>query len=623
MKKTLLAIAAVIGLTLTTLFGGVSTGPPSGGGGGATVYLSDFGAKHDGVIINFVNLTSNSAAIYTASANFTPADVGKLFVAWWGQASNMCLSTTIASVTDSNDIILTAPAMHTATSVPICYATDDSAAITNAFWYAATNFALQGGSVEIVATNGIYGFGAPMNDIGAGTHHNAQWWLPEFPDAGNLIDRIPVISFLGQPSVQGSDGDTNFWKASGTTILDTVAATNGSWIDCQNFTSPWGGSSGPIWPNSIALRFDGINLVTLPNTGIRRFNFEGACGLVMHDYYSGTGEAWQAAYKPQFTNSIGLIPPFSGNPAYTYLYRGEICDCYHGVSVTEHVNSWGTEIHDVINGLSALDGGGHENYFFALQLENTCCYEFALNTGAICWIHADIASENSWASYWSTQSNIVYNDHYNLLAGPLNYRYTSSTALNPSIGGSNIFLIREPVNFKPEGNYQPQFDAGIFAASFALSNVLSIYNAGGGYVHLTTFTTNNLLLQAGQYNNIRLLASDGSLKLANDNVVMDAVGDISIGSHSFSGNGSNITQTFNTAITASIAVLASGVTNTSNRYGTAAVTGTAVTYTNWDSAGNKVMTNVSVTGTLTWPLGPGSWITSATNGGLSGQLIFQ
>ena len=72
----------------------------------------------------------------------------------------------------------------------------------------------------------------------------------------------------------------------------------------------------------------------------------------------------------------------------------------------------------------------------------------------------------------------------------------------------------------------------------------------------------------------------------------------------------------------SLAVAATGVTNTSVYYpGTALLTGTAVTFTNWNAFGVAVSTNTTLVNAVTTvPLGPGGAVTAGS--GLGGVLFY-
>jgi hypothetical protein len=88
-----------------------------------------------------------------------------------------------------------------------------------------------------------------------------------------------------------------------------------------------------------------------------------------------------------------------------------------------------------------------------------------------------------------------------------------------------------------------------------------------------------------------------------------------------SGNPAGLTNIFNGSALPDIAINATGVTNTASVYGTAQLSVTAGSFTNYNAAGAPVLTNVDLTGIFTYPLGPGASIKGP--GGLSGFIIFQ
>lgn len=136
-----------------------------------TVYITDFGAKCDGVFIgssNFggpSNLTINTgSSSLTSTVNplggFVSGDVGKsIWVPGAGVAGGG-LSTTILAVTDATHIVLATNASTTITAVatsntnPLVYGTDDTAAIQ-----AAMTATPNGGVLDIPAgaANGLSG----------------------------------------------------------------------------------------------------------------------------------------------------------------------------------------------------------------------------------------------------------------------------------------------------------------------------------------------------------------------------------------------------------------------------------------------------------------------------------
>ncbi|HEY3860809.1 MAG TPA: hypothetical protein VGO59_02890 [Verrucomicrobiae bacterium] len=88
-----------------------------------------------------------------------------------------------------------------------------------------------------------------------------------------------------------------------------------------------------------------------------------------------------------------------------------------------------------------------------------------------------------------------------------------------------------------------------------------------------------------------------------------------------SGNPGGLTNIFNGSALPDIPIHAGGVTNTASVYGTAQLSVTSGSFTNFNAAGTAVLTNQNVTGIFTYPLGPGASIRGP--GGLSGFIIFQ
>ena len=92
---------------------------------------------------------------------------------------------------------------------------------------------------------------------------------------------------------------------------------------------------------------------------------------------------------------------------------------------------------------------------------------------------------------------------------------------------------------------------------------------------------------------------------------------------SFSGDGSGLTSTFNDSTNTVILGSASGVTNTSTRYGTLKIVGAGSTFSNFDSGGNWVDATTNYTGTAFFPVGPGSGLQSGGSDLSSSKIIFQ
>ena len=91
--------------------------------------IRDYGAKVDGRVV-FDGATTNGSATFTsASANFTPADIGKTIVVRWVGAGNTELVTTISAVTNSTTATLALAASVTGSSLLATIATDDTTAV--------------------------------------------------------------------------------------------------------------------------------------------------------------------------------------------------------------------------------------------------------------------------------------------------------------------------------------------------------------------------------------------------------------------------------------------------------------------------------------------------------------
>jgi hypothetical protein len=90
-----------------------------------------------------------------------------------------------------------------------------------------------------------------------------------------------------------------------------------------------------------------------------------------------------------------------------------------------------------------------------------------------------------------------------------------------------------------------------------------------------------------------------------------------------SGDGSGLSNTFNTSTNAVILGSASGVTNTSTHYGTLKIVGAGSTFSNFDSGGNWVDATTNYTGTAFLPVGPGAGVQSGGGDLSSSKIIFQ
>jgi hypothetical protein len=97
----------------------------------------DFAAKGDTLILTDGAMTSGSASLSSASAVFTPADVGKVVSVTGAGAGGVPLGTTISAWVSSTQVTLSATASTTVSGAKYSYGTDDSNAL-QALFTAAT-----------------------------------------------------------------------------------------------------------------------------------------------------------------------------------------------------------------------------------------------------------------------------------------------------------------------------------------------------------------------------------------------------------------------------------------------------------------------------------------------------
>jgi hypothetical protein len=131
-------------------------------------YLSvmDYGAKGNGNIAGNVSITSGTNLLNCPDAPWTAADVGKVIVVFGANTNNTDLWTTIASFTDSQNIVLTDNAVSTVdpADANIIYngavwgGTDDTAAINDCI---ATAGAL---GLNVYFPPGVYIYSAPLTE---------------------------------------------------------------------------------------------------------------------------------------------------------------------------------------------------------------------------------------------------------------------------------------------------------------------------------------------------------------------------------------------------------------------------------------------------------------------------
>ena len=155
----------------------------------------DYGAKCD--IRQVLDGVTNGTTTFTsATANFTAADVGKAIRIPRGTSSTAATVTTIASVSNSTTVILTAGAAATTSADTVTFGTDNTAAITNTIL--AGNAVGSDFTVLFPAVGGGYAVAGPCITSYAGANPNCQIPIPTTAyDSANTQQR-KTITLLGE-----------------------------------------------------------------------------------------------------------------------------------------------------------------------------------------------------------------------------------------------------------------------------------------------------------------------------------------------------------------------------------------------------------------------------------------
>lgn len=183
-----------------------------------------YGAKGDGKSLADVAVTSGSAVVTSASANFTSGDVGKhIMINGAIGAANIALMTTISSVQSTTQVTLAATASVTATALNAVYGTDDTSAIQAASDAACAYAVAHEYYGEVLLRDAYYIVaGAPQQTSGSPAYYNTQIRIPYAPSNTN---RKLVIAYIGA----GDASNLQYWGStvpgmSGTCLVSMVNA---------------------------------------------------------------------------------------------------------------------------------------------------------------------------------------------------------------------------------------------------------------------------------------------------------------------------------------------------------------------------------------------------------------
>lgn len=316
--------------------GGVHYGSGTGGGGGTLPWfdVTDSGAVADGVILRDVATTNADATVTSATANWTAADIGKVF-----EVTNNAtvFKSTIASINSTTSIELSATVTFTATGCVAHYGTDDTSAIQDAI-----DACEAAGGGTVFFPRGVYIVNGALQDT---SRSNSQLLLP-LRHTGTATPL--TINLLGEsagcplPSVAAAV----LLPGGGSIIKGTLNTTGG--------TSP--ALIGGHGPSGSAADFSNTHVVIKNLTFRMPVNpvltavdlSHMACAevdAVVID--SGQYDVRSASLaEPTTTSSYGLAFPKQSNGAHSVIGSCDVIGFYFGYQFAEHangvnVNAWG------------------------------------------------------------------------------------------------------------------------------------------------------------------------------------------------------------------------------------------------------------------------------------------
>lgn len=322
-----------------------------------------YGAAGDGKVVTDGAMTSASATLTSASANFQPGDVGKaVLVKGAGTFGVTTLVTTISARVSATQVTLASVAAFSVTSALVMWASDDSAEVQAAI-NAATAYAVAHGAATVYfpAPSGrFYGIAGALV-TGGSTKGNAQLTLPIVATTGNKA----VLTFEGP----GDGAAVQHWEQtvpqlSGATLVSFGAfASSGAQIASINAAGNACVLGGPSQPGGYGVApgvFSNMH-VTLRNLSIltthssfgltyTSADLSGVANAVAENFAYGTAgtvAGGDYASPGGFANGLcpGLLMPASGNNDLVLLRN---VTCHGGYTyasfITEHADILGMRI---------------------------------------------------------------------------------------------------------------------------------------------------------------------------------------------------------------------------------------------------------------------------------------
>ena len=355
-------------------------------------------------------VTSNSANLFVTSSPFTAGSVGWAVKVTSGGAPDICvmqtnwpfgnttwtitnnydLVTTISAFVNASNVTLANVALHSTTN-RVAAGADETAAITNAEYFAATN-AL---NVTLFWPPGEYIVAAPIAYSPGGgwtNHYNAQITWPHMPSTSlNGMQKIiinkgpspgrlnPYNNYINTTPttavIEGFDYGTNGGIMS---MFDTrdLSGLADLYEGAYSFQVPGATYSGnvivPYVPYSNA-EFDFENLVFCPpkDSGMVTIGGYGAVGLVVKNcLFLGNQTALQDTGRPSWalsqTNGYAIVAPGVYNGNQVEMDNVDIQDYWNGFATGGNVISRGKllmlDCWNGIVGIGSADGDTYQDY---------------------------------------------------------------------------------------------------------------------------------------------------------------------------------------------------------------------------------------------------------------------
>lgn len=351
---------------------------PSGGGSGSALKpwqfaVSAFGAKGNGVmVIDGIMSASSAALACSTSAPFTSAAAGNVIAVMGAGTSDFGLATnagrplvtTIASVSNSGHVTLTAASTNACSGAGVVFGTDDTAAIQSAINAAFTYAVANGGYAEVLFDPVYYIIGgAPV--VGGSTLGNSQITLPVNPESSSTKKTTLVLkglSLSGAPSPQFLDtGATPYVPGAVLCSLVAPGTLDGTYGPACVIGGPWngyGGGGGTFTNSQIII--DGITVqpvyvindpgIGAPSHGagpvVGGINLYGIGAAWVRNYsfiplaISLIGTSWPQWFYPNSWTGTqwqpGLYMPASGNNDGADIDRYTCYGAWAGVVGSEH-----------------------------------------------------------------------------------------------------------------------------------------------------------------------------------------------------------------------------------------------------------------------------------------------